>query len=169
MARWRLTQPHYLNTVPPAKYRYEETDRDTGERNVAEYEVPRLLDPESPKDCRSSGICVVARGTGERGDWVFTGDPTPDMEPIDDEARAISDSFKERWLRPIDDLPAQGGFSGVLLQNLEKQLTEAMARAGTIQPVSKGIDPEAFAQLQEQVAALMARNAELEAKPARRA
>lgn len=172
MARWRLTQPHYLNTIPAAKYRYEETDRDTGERNIQEYEVPRLLDPNSPKDCRSKGDCVVCDGTGiERGDWIFIGDPTPDMEPLDDTARAISDSFKDRWARPIDDLPTQGGFSSTLLANFEKQLAEAVARSGSIQPTPiKGVDPAEFETLKEQIAQLVAQNEELRMKltPSRR-
>lgn len=174
MARWRLTQKHYVNTVPPTKYRYEETDRDTGERNVQEYDVPRLLDPESPRDCRSAGVCVVSDGKGaERGDWIITGDPTPDMEPIDEAAEEISAGFADRWKGPMSEeaFPSQGGFGGALLANLEKQLTEAFKNAGSaaIQPTSAGVDPAAFKLVQEQLAALMAKNAELEKQLAAKA
>lgn len=178
MARWRLTQPHYLNTVPPTKYRYEETDRDSGERNVQEYEVPRLLDPASPRDCRTAGDCVVSNGTGAvRGDWTFTGEPTPDMEPLDAEAEKISEKLQAKWKAPMseDAFPSQGGFGGALLRQFEQQLTEAFKNGAPIQPVSAGVDPEAFKAMQEQLAVLMAQNAELKAakvpaptEPARR-
>lgn len=168
MARWRLTQPHYLNTVPPTKYRYEETDRDTGERNVQEYEVPRLLQNENPRDCRSAEGCVVSDGKGAlRGDWVYHGPPTPDMEPLDDEAEAISKAESPKWKQPMGEeaFPSQGNFQGALLEGLEKQLTAAFAQAGArIQPTSVGgVDKESFDKLQEQVAILMAQNAELQA------
>ena len=171
MARWRLTQPHYFNTIPPTKYRYEETDRDTGERNVAEFDVCRHVDPNNPRDCRSQGECIACNDPklAQRGDWVFTGDPTPDMQPIDSEAEEISASFAEKWKGPMSEeaFPSTGGFGGALLRQFEAQLVEAMKNGPTINPISgKGVDPADFAKLQEQVAQLMGRNAELEAKVA---
>lgn len=90
------------------------------------------------------------------------------MEPLDEEAGKISESFRPKWNHPVEGLPTQGGFSDALFANLDKQLTEAFKNAAaSIQPQSlKGIDPGEFAKLQEQVAALMARNAELEAAKA---
>lgn len=171
MARWALRQKHYLK-VEGTRWRYEETDRETGERNEQEFPVPRLLDPDSPRDCRTAGQCVVAyKGSEVRGDWVFTGPPTPDMEPLDDEAKALSAGWEPKWANPISDLPSQGGFSDALLAGLEKQLTAAFANAGAmVQPTSlKGVSQEDFTKLQEQVAALMAENAEMKAaKPAGR-
>lgn len=164
MARWRLTQPHYLN-VEGTKYRYEETDRNSGETAVQEYPVPRLLDPKNPKDCRSAGDCIVAyKGSEQRGDWIFTGDPTPDMDPVDDEAGKITEAVKINWTHPMDDMP-DGGYGQSLLEGLEKKLTEAFRNAGqTVGNQSlSGVSPEDFKALQEQVAALMAQNAELKA------
>ncbi len=169
MARWRLTQPHYLNTIPPTKWRYEETDRDTGERNVVEFDVCRLLDPNNPRDCRSQGDCVVVDKPefATRGDWTFVGEPTPDMEPLDEAAERITESFRHKWQAPMSEgaFPAQGGFGGALLAQFEKQLTEAFAKSGPIAPMStQGVPLDQFQALQEQVAKLMAQNAELQAQ-----
>jgi hypothetical protein len=163
MARWRLTQPHYLN-VPGTEYRYEETDRETGEAARSVFAVPRFLHPENPRDCRSPEGCVVAyKGSHARGDWVFEGKPTPDMEPLDDEARKISEGFAAEWKHPIDSMESQGGFAEALLQKLSKQLDAAFAGAKGNAVSVGGVSAEEFAKLQEQVGALMAKNAELEA------
>ena len=168
MARWKLAAPHYILLIPRTKYKYEETDRQTGERNEAVFDVPRLLDPDSPRDCRTFGECVVCIGPPTvKGDWQMDGDPTPDMVPLDEEAEKISTARKPFWGHPIETLPLQGGFSDMLLGNLEKQLTEAMRRAtenAVPNQSLKGIDPEEFKKVQEQLAELMARNAELESK-----
>jgi len=171
MARWRLTAAHYLK-IKDTRWRYEETDRETGERVEQVYDVPRFLDPSNPRDCRSAGDCIVSFPEGaQRGDWILIDEkqmPTPDMEPLDADAEAITTEMQKHWTHPMEDMPSQGGFNQTaLLEGLEKQLTAAFANAskaiGT-QPVSlKGVDPDEFKQLQEQVAALMARNAELEA------
>lgn len=163
MARWRLTAPHYL-TVPGTKYRYEEVDRETGEKNVAEHDVPRYLDPNNPRDCRTMGMCVVTHGEVKiKGDWPFVGEPTPDMEPLDEEAQAISDSCRGHWQHPIENLEANGGFSQALLQVLERQLTQAMSKGATVPATSTSVSLDEFTKLQEQVASLMAQNAELKA------
>lgn len=164
MPRWRLTAAHYL-TVPGTKYRYEEIDRETGEKNVAEFDVPRFLDPKNPRDCRSAGDCVVCHGTPTiRGDWPFLGDPTPDMEPLDEEAAAITEARRPFWSHPIEGLEGNGGFNqAALLEGLTRSLEKAMSRGETIQPTPTGVSAEDFRALQEQVAALMAQNAELKA------
>ena len=48
MARWKLATSHYLNTVKPVKWRYQETDRSSGENLEKEFIVPRLLDIADP-------------------------------------------------------------------------------------------------------------------------
>lgn len=163
MARWRLTQPHYLKVLG-TQYHYEETDRETGETNRHAFDVPRFLHPENPRDCRSPEGCVVAHeGSTVRGDWLFVGEPTPDMEPLDDEARTISESFAAKWKHPIDSIESQGGFGEALLRKLDQQLTQVLAGAKG-NAVSVGdVSKEEFAKLQDQVASLMAKNAELEA------
>ena len=167
MARWRLTAPHYLK-VPGTVWRYEETDRETGEQNQVVFNVPRLLDPKDPKHCNRAGeITVAYAGSEQPGDRVFEGPPTPDMEPLDDEARALSGEWQERWQHPVESLPAQGDFAATMLRGFEKQI-EALLKVGgqSVSPQTTGVSEADFRALQEQVAALMARNAELEAAPA---
>jgi hypothetical protein len=88
------------------------------------------------------------------------------MEPVDDEARAISDKESVKWIHPIDSLPGQG-YGDALLAQMQKQL-DAIARGQTAPvaaPVSSvGVDPDAFARLQTQVAELMEANARLQAQ-----
>src|SRR5215467_2829712 len=114
MARWRLTEPHYLK-VPGTFWEQNETDRETGRRKRIEHPVPLYLNPSHPSDWThkpsglghitaggnsfTEGVIIVAYKdkTDDKKDIIFEGDPTPGMEPIDDEAQAISDSFKERW------------------------------------------------------------------------
>lgn len=162
MARWRLTQPHYLR-VPGTKWRYEETDRETGERAEQTFEIPRFLDPNNPRDCRSTGVCVVSYAQGAQPrDWIFEGDPTPDMEPLDEEATKISASFEDKWKHPIDSLESQGGFGEALFRKLEQQLTQVLAGSKTPAVSVGGVSREEFEELQKQLATLMAKNVELE-------
>jgi hypothetical protein len=42
-------------------------------------------------------VIVCHEGKGEDSDIVFIGDPTPDMLPVDDEAREITATFEVRW------------------------------------------------------------------------
>lgn len=161
MARWRLTAKHYLN-VPGTIWRHEETSRDTGERVEQEYPVPKYLDPDDPKQQNRQGeIIVCLDGKGERGDITFIGKPTPDMEPLDAEAEAITALERPKWEHPIESLPMTGDFTQSLFTALQRQV-DAAAQAQPLPNVSAGVDPAAFALMQEQMAQLMARNAELE-------
>lgn len=166
MAKWRLTAAHYLN-VPGTEWEYKETDRTSGRQARRIFPVPMLLDPKDPNSCNRDGDCIVVRGEAGRGEHEFLGDPTPDMEPLDDEASAISAQFEGRWTHPIDSLPANGDYSASLIFAFERQMKELIksGSATPAQPVSAGaVSAEEFKALQEQVAALMAQNAELKAK-----
>lgn len=117
MARWKLTEPHYLNVVD-CFWEQVETDRDTGRQKRKQYPVPMYLNPNSPPDWNyrpgnghvtqggnsfdEGSIVVCWEGKGERRDIVFVGNPTPGMEPLDDEAKEVSASFD--WSHPLDDL-----------------------------------------------------------------
>lgn len=163
MARWRLTAPHYLN-VPGTEVEFKETDRDTGKQARKVYQIPRLLSPDDPGDC-FQGECIVAYAKGaERRDIVFVGPPTPDMEPLDAEAEEISNRLRPSWKHPIESLPGTGGDYGqALIQAFEKQIA-ALMRSKAVDVPNTSVSPEEFKALQAQVAALMARNAELETK-----
>ena len=105
MARWKLMCPHYLK-VPGEEWEYVENDRTTGRPIRHKFPVPRLLDINDPtcwtnqwgnKDNLEGEIIVCHEGHGEPRDQIFFGDPTPDMVPVDDEAREISASFEKIW------------------------------------------------------------------------
>lgn len=114
MARWKLLEAHYLN-IEDCFWEQVETDRETGRQRRKQYPVPMHLDPKNPADCnyRPAGgnvliggsseevgaIIVCHKGKGERRDLVFYGDPTAGMEPLDDEAREISERLQAegRW------------------------------------------------------------------------
>ena len=92
MARWRLTQKHYLN-VPGTEFEYRETTH-YGKQIKKNFPVPMFLDPENPGDCNynqdgesrsgnsnTPGEIIVAwaDGTERPRDIIFTGSPTLDM------------------------------------------------------------------------------------------
>lgn len=122
MARWRLRNPHYLNILNPktgrsTEWEYQETDQFSGETDRSVFKVPKLLDTADPKCYNYPGQIIVCRQDadgkklGQPADIVFFGDPTPEMEPFDEEAEAISESLKSRWEHPIETLPANGGMN----------------------------------------------------------
>ena len=171
MARWRLTAPHYLN-VPGTEWEHKETDQSTGKQARKVFLVPALLNPDTASDCNYPGeIIVCYDGKGQGRDIVFEGDPTPDMEPLDEEAEAISATFRAQWQHPIESLAPNGeSYSSDLLRMLEAQLLKAGKGEAAQAVPNSGVSREEFEALQAQLAALMAQNAELTAaKPGRRA
>lgn len=171
MARWKLTSAHYLN-VPGTEWEYKEVSRETGRQVRKIYEVPLYLDPKDPGDHNyPDEIIVTNGGTRQPRDIKFVGKPTPEMEPIDEEAIAQTEAERPRWKNPIEQF---GEYNQSLISNFEAQIAQLMAGqpATPAGPVAKGTVSEAdFAKLQAQVAALMEQNATLQsqlAKPERR-
>jgi len=168
MARWKLLQPHYI-VVPDTHWEYKETDQSTGRQGRKLFNVPRYLNPNDPSDFTHPelGAIIVTNGNNpDPRDLKFEGPPTPEMEPIDAEAKKITDAESPKWVHPIESLP--GGYNASLLSNLESQVA-ALAAGQKAAPVAiKGVDPEDFKKMQEQLAALMAKNTELEAQIAGR-
>lgn len=164
MARWILKEKHTLN-VKGIEWEQVETLQETGEQVRHRWQVPLYLDPDDAGITRrwgQEGKLIVSDGNGNHSkDIIFSGFPTPGMEPLDEDAERITNECRPSWVHPIESLPGQG-FAENLLQDLSKQLAAAIANQPKQAPII-GVDPEAFAQLQAQVAALMARNAELEA------
>lgn len=168
MARWRLTDKHYLNT-PGIEWEYKETDRQTSKQARKVFAVPQFLNPEDPADQNYPGeIIVCHEGKGQGRDITFEGAPTPDMEPLDAEAAAITDKERPKWVRPMSEQAFPGQVSSQsLLNDLTRQLAEAMNQIprAPIAPVAvSGVSNEDFEALKAQVAALAARNAELMAE-----
>lgn len=157
MARWKLMQPHYLNVLAladgtEAEWVHEETNRTTGRMARKTFKVPLLLDTNNPQDFNDpEGIVVCFEGKGERNDIQFIGDPTPDMEPLDDEAEEISQGMQAKWTHPIDSLPANGG-----MNDRERAFMDAMMKA-----FSGGAMPQNTPVPNAEVEALKAQVAEL--------
>lgn len=174
MARWKLTAKHYLN-VPGNEWEYAEVTN-TGKQFRKRFEVPLFLDPDDREYQNPMGELIVAyAGPGAQStDVIFTGLPTPDMEPLDAEAEALTAAERPKWVHPIESLPGQGGdYSASLLTMLERQMGEAMKNLPrTTNTPATGIDPTEFEQMKVDLAALMAENVALKAgtdpKPARR-
>ncbi len=130
MARWQLTEPHYLNTLG-SKWEFETKDRATGRSIRKQFPVPTLLDPNIEGDWNyrdavgnnmvDGSIIVCWEGKGEPRDIVFEGPPTPGMLPLDDEAKEISSKFD--WI-PTQGLDDNSQFNSFAQQTLIKLTSE---------------------------------------------
>jgi hypothetical protein len=118
MARWKLMTPHYIITTDPAEW--EEVKLVGGKQLRIRHPVPRYLDPRDPADWNSRWgspnnshivgnengeiiVCIVGKGAPSDHAVADSTHITPDMMPLDDEARAISDTYADRWsYKPID-------------------------------------------------------------------
>lgn len=139
MARWRLAAPHYLN-VPGSEWEYKETDRTTGRPKRTLFPVPQLLNPEVPQDWNyvygkdsfgqpDTGEIIVSN-IGDSNfpkDILFTSDPTPDMVPLDDDAKAISTRISSKYKHPIESL--SGTYADEMLKDLGNQMDAVRAKA----------------------------------------
>ncbi len=97
MARWKLTEPHYLK-VPGTKWEYTMQNRTTGKPQRKVFDVPLYLNPEDEGDWNvregyDGYIAVCHEDKGLPSDIAFIGDPTPGMVPLDDEARELTARF----------------------------------------------------------------------------
>jgi|SRR5215470_4687491 len=169
MARWALKDKHYLN-VPGTEWEYKETDRDTGRQRRMVLAVPLYLDPKDNADWNDkvNEMIVVSNkfDPAHPHDHVFIGNPTPDMEPLDDEAHAITEDFISRgvWIHPIDSLNMS--YSQSVLSSLELQIVQAVkdnVRVAQVPNVSAGsVTKKQFDDLQSTVKQLMEQNASLQ-------
>jgi hypothetical protein len=151
MARWRLKAPHYLK-VPGTEWEYKETDQGSGRQGRKIYIVPMYLHPESVADQNYPGEIIVSNGQGAQGkDIIFEGPPTPDMEPLDEEAKAISGRESHKWVHPIETLAATYGENRAL--EWEKDMHK---------PTVPSVDPKSFAELRALVEKLGEQNAKLQ-------
>lgn len=174
MARWRITAKHYIHAEQfgqVTKWVQEETNVSAapikgvvypGRTIRKEHIVPMLIDPDDPWCINpNEGFCVVAtRGSEKPGDIVLVSDvPTPDMEPLDDAAREISDKYRSKWVSPIDGMPISMGedFGSKLLQLLEQQLN-TVPMQGQPQPANVSLASAS----NDEVAALRAQMAEMQ-------
>jgi hypothetical protein len=124
MARWRLTEPHYLFTVPDTIWERLETDSVSGKQVRKQYVVPKYFHHEIESDWndREEKAVVVSDGrNAKKGDVIFKGEPTPGMTAIDDEAEKISEKFKPKWNIPDNIKWGPGEYSGALTDYFVQQ------------------------------------------------
>lgn len=134
MARWRLTQPHYLKVLDN-DWEYKEVNRSTGRQERRAFNVPRYLDPNDSGDWnitrnKDDGDIIVTNipdGGEYPNDYYFIGSPTPDMQPMDKEAEAISASYEAKWKHPIESL--SGTFSQSLIDNWQKEMADVQTKS----------------------------------------
>lgn len=144
MARWKLANAHYLN-IEGNKWEYQEVSRTTGKTIRVQMPVPTYLNPNDPADLNyktgragdEEGEIIVAHGTGmhEPKDYIFVGDPTPDMIPLDDEAKALSVSFEEQWKYKPETDP--GNFSQSLVDQFQLSMAEVSSKPAQIEGMAE--------------------------------
>lgn len=158
--RWQLMQPHHLN-VPGTEWEYTETSRD-GKPIRHKFNVPALLDPRDPADhnYRDVGI-IVAHAPSDEGpkDIIFVGEPTPDMMPLNDEARAITKQLEPKWLKTVADIPGVDLADRLMavFQAQAMNVQQGQAPNGSV----TGVSQEAFNALQSQFQELLKQNTAL--------
>lgn len=168
--RWRLMSAHYLN-VPElpdgtqVEWEHKETNMANGRSVRKLFHVPILLNPGDGADHNYPGEIIVAQATESARvpakDYIFLGDPTPDMEPVNEEAEAITARLRQKWDHPIDGLATSGNLNPqeeVFFKNMMAAFTGAVQQ---IQQPNTSVPREAYDEL-------LARVAKLEAKPTER-
>jgi hypothetical protein len=172
MARWRVTAKHYVLAKQfgeETTWVREETNRDTGRAFRRTFTVPLYIDPEDPICInKNTGYCVVAtEGSEMPGDITLLSPCTPDMEPLDDDARKITATETPKWKDPINSLPISIGddFGNQLLAMLTSQFNTV---ANNPSVSLKGASGDQIAKLeamllaqQEQIAKLLAGNGQV--------
>jgi|SRR5580704_1109289 hypothetical protein len=173
MARYRLNTGHYINALQwdgsLTEWEYTEQSLVNNRMVRRRFKVPMILDPRDATCCNYPGEIIVSSKYDEKYplDIIFEGEPTPDMTPLDDEARAKVEELSSKWIHPIESLP--GNFTQSLLDTLERQLSSVQSRAPmpSANPVStNGIDNERLAKMEKLVAELAEKNLALEARMA---
>ena len=179
MARWRLITAHYLK-VPGTVWEENSTDRETGRQKRIAHPVPLHLDPKDPTcwthkpssghvslggNSWDEGAIIVAwKGkTDDRRDIIFEGDPTypTEMEPIDDEAKRISEELWPNFTNPMDEAYTALSPTEQMLVDLQAKMSEAMTSFGAAR--SSVADP-AIGELKEvlkQLTVISAQNSQL--------
>lgn len=174
MARWKLMTAHYLNLVEPTEWEHSESARN-GKSIRKKFIVPRLLDPRDPDAWNSTwgsgadkdGEIIVCRpNKGERNDYAFESDPTPDMVPLDDEAREISAKFEPKWAYKPEN--ADTSYSQSMIDRFESAMAEKAAAPTEVTIAGLDTLVSAMAKQTELLAALMTNQSQTTAVPALR-
>lgn len=161
MARWKITEAHYLN-VEGTKWEYSEVDRKTGRPKRTQFNVPLYINPKYEDDLKAFGqgdpdpeFCDIIVSDGHNAqpkDIIFTGPPTPDMIPLDDKAKAISEKMRAKW-----NAPEVEGLS--FSQRMELGFINQMAELR--EQVKQVPQAEGLKDLMETMAAMMKQQTEI--------
>ena len=150
-ARWSLNSAHYLNVAQlpdgtKVEWEHKETARETGRTVRKLFPVPMLLDPRDPADFNHPGEIIVAAEAADDQrndprDYIFDGRPTPEMEPLNEAAQALTDASRAKWDNPIDNFPVNGGmtmqeqaFMTQMMEGFAKQIGAVLPQAGAAVP-----------------------------------
>lgn len=162
---WRLRADHYLN-VPNTFFVQRVADEQTGEQIEHRYPVPRLLQLSDPKAC-NAGPETILVSTDKAAKlinarmWIFDGEPTPDMEPQNEAAEALSESLRHKWLKPFDELPAIGGTGVNFAAELQTALAAVLSAAQGQSTAVPTTSPDVIAVMQKQIEEMSATIAKL--------
>ncbi len=169
MARWKLTEPHYLLLEEETRWEYVEVERVTGRPKRTQFTVPRFLHPLDPSDWtvtrlkNEDGDIIVCNGNNPGpGDLIYKGQPTPGMLPLDDEAKKLSGKFDWKPTEGLDDFSQNDSYANKLLGGLIDQMTEARTQASQIQ--AQPVQIEGMADMLKAMTAMMEQNQALLAK-----
>ena len=164
MARWKLTEPHYLS-VPSERCEHTTSDSRTGKPIRKMFRVPKHLDPRLEDDwnVRINGmdgeihVCYEGKDDPKYPDRaiVFEGNPTPGMLPLDDEAKEVSSHFSWTPTQGIDEDSQRQSFYARLGDTLIDQMTELKVARETA-PSSPGME-----KFMETMMAMMAQNQQI--------
>lgn len=156
--RWKLATAHYLK-VPGIEWEYMEQGMGKKGRTLRKkFLVPLFLDPRDSGDWTETWglsdnpeghIVVCYEGKGEPKDIVFEGDPTPDMIPLDDEAKALSAQYEKRWQYKVDgDMP--GSYSQSLVDHFQEEMAFVQAKPVEVAGLSELVQAMAVMAQQNQ-------------------
>lgn len=129
--RWSLRKAHYLKIAQlpdgtKVEWEHKETNRDSGRTNRKIFAVPMYLNSEDASDCNYPGECIVAHRVegchNLKQDYIFEGEPNQEMEPLNEEAQAITDSLRAKWIHPIDTIPVNGGMNSEEMAFMAKMM-----------------------------------------------
>ena len=135
MARWRLTEPHYIFTDPDTIWERLETDLTTGRQVRKQYVVPAYFHHEIESDWtdKTEKAVIVCDGKNPgKGDIIFKGEPTPGMRAIDKEAEEISAKYEKQWNIPDHIKWGDGQYSVALADHFAEQMDKVNMRSSQL-------------------------------------
>jgi len=162
--RWSLNSAHYLpiSILPDGtkvEWEHRETARESGGTVRKLFPVPMYLDPKDVADHNYPGEIIVSKEVDGAhclaSDYIFTGNPTPEMEPLNESAQSLSDTLRHKWDNPIESLPANGGMTGAE-EAFMARMVEAFSKVAVQTPVAASVPKEDYDELKERLLKLEA-------------